>query len=103
MRSPATTVVVMAAIFALFHIIFVAVPVVLSGGSGEGQAFVTAIFDLPIFWILEFFPGGRAVLYGSSPSIYMLVFGVGGTFMYAAVGALLGWAIHAARRGMRAA
>jgi ABC-type Na+ efflux pump permease subunit len=99
MRSPATTVFVIAGIFALFHIIFVGVPVALSGGSGEGQAFVTAIFDLPIFWLLESFPGSRAVLYGSSPSIYMLVFGVGGTFMYATVGALLGWAIDAARRG----
>ena len=87
MRTPATTVVVIAAIFALFHIIVVAVPIVLSGGSGETQAFITAIFDLPIFWLLGLFPSGRAVLYGSSPSIYMLIFGLGGTFMYAAIGA----------------
>ena len=103
MRSPTITVVVTAAIFALFHIIVVAVPVVSSGGSGETQAFITATFDLPLFWLLGLFPAGRAVLYGSSPSIYMLVFGLGGTFMYAAVGAVLGWAVNTARRGMRAA
>ena len=102
MRSPTITVVVTAAIFALFHIIVVAVPVVSSGGSGETQAFIAAIFDLPIFWLLGLFPGGRAVLYGSSPALYLLVFGVGGTFMYAAAGALLGWAINTARRGRRA-
>jgi ABC-type Na+ efflux pump permease subunit len=94
---------VIAAAFAFFHIGVVTVPLVLSGGSGETQAFATAIFDLPIFWVLGLFPGGRAVLYGSSPLIYMLVFGVGGTFMYAAIGALLGWAIHSARRGRGAA
>ena len=97
------TVMVTAAIFALFHLVVVAVPVVSSGGSGETQAFITATFDLPIFWLLGSFPGGRAVLYGASPSIYMLVFGLGGTFMYAAVGALLGWVINTVRRGVRAA
>jgi len=101
-RSLKTTVVVTAAIFVFFHLIVVAVPLVLSGGSGEAQAFTTAVFDLPIFWLLGLFPEGRAVLYGSFPLIYLLVFGVGGTLMYAAVGALLGWAIHAARRGVHA-
>lgn len=101
--SPGTTVVVTTALFALFHIVVVAVPLVLSGGSGEMQAFVIAIFDLPIFWLLGLFSSGRAVLYGSSPSIYMLVFGLGGTLMYAALGAVLAWAIHTARRGRRAA
>ena len=97
------SVLVTAAIFALFHVIVVAVPLMISGGSGEKQAFVTAMFDLPIFWLLGLFPSGRAVLYGASPSIYMVVFGLGGTLMYAALGALLGWAIHTARRGIRAA
>jgi len=96
-------VIVTAAIFALLHIIVVAVPLLLSGGSGETQALLTAILDLPIFWLLGLFPSGRAVLYGSSPSIYMVVFGVGGTLMYAALGALLAWVIHTARRGIRVA
>ena len=95
--------IVTAAVFALFHIIVVAVPLLLSGGSGETQALLTALFDLPIFWLLGLFPSGRAVVYGSSPLIYMVVFGLGGTLMYAAIGALLAWVIHTARRGIRAA
>jgi len=79
MRSKARIIVAMAAIFALFHIVIVAVPVLTSGGSGETQAFAAAIFDLPIFWLLGLFPAGRDVLYGSSRSLYILLFSVGGT------------------------
>jgi hypothetical protein len=68
-----------AAIFAVFHIIVVAIPVVATGGAGETQALAAAIFDLPLFWLLGLFPAGRAVLYGASPFVYILVFGVGGT------------------------
>ena len=96
-------VVVTAVVFALVHIVVVAIPVWLSGGSGESQAFAVAIFDLPIFWLLGLFPRGRAVLYGSSPSIYILAFAVGGTFMYAAIGALVGWGMHIISRVFRAA
>jgi hypothetical protein len=96
-------IIVTAVVFAIIHIIVVAIPVLLSGGSGESQAFAAAIFDLPIFWLLGLFPGGRGVLYGSSPSIYMLVFAVGGTFMYAAIGALVGWGMHIISRVFRAA
>ncbi len=92
----------MAALFALFHILVVAVPVWISGGSGEGQAFAAAIFDLPIVWLLGLFPVGRKVLYGSSPSLYMLVFTVGGTLMYAAVGALVGRGIQIVIRAFHA-
>jgi hypothetical protein len=97
------TVVVMAAVFALFHIVIVAVPVLTSGGSGETQAFAAAIVDLPIFWLLGLFPAGREVLYGSSRSLYTLVFSLGGTLMYAAVGALVGWGIRSIVRAFRAA
>jgi hypothetical protein len=93
----------MAAIFALFHIIVVAVPMLASGGSGETQAFAAAIFDLPIFWLLGLFSAGREVLYGASPSFYILVFAVGGTLMYAAVGALVGRGLHTVIRAFRAA
>lgn len=103
MRSKAPMIVAMAAFFALFHIIVVAVPVLISGGSGEAQAFAAAIFDLPIFWLLGFFPVGRKVLYGSSPSLYILVFCVGGTLMYAAVGALVGRGIQIVIRAFQAA
>ena len=79
-----------AAIFALLHLIVVAVPLLSSGGSGEAQAFAAAIFDVPLFWLLGLVPAGGAVLYGSSPFAYILVFSVGGTLMYAALGALAG-------------
>ena len=103
MRSKAPIIVAMAAIFALFHIIVVAVPMLTSGGSGETQAFAAAIFDLPIYWLLGRFSGGREVLYGASPSLYILVFVVGGTLMYAAVGALVGRGLHTVIRAFRAA
>ena len=103
MRSISPVIVVMAALFALFHVIVVAAPVLMSAGSGEAQAFAAAIFDLPISWVLGLFPEGRAVLYGSSPSLYILIFCVGGTLMYAAIGVLVGCGIHIIRRAFRAA
>src|SRR5258707_15724035 len=103
MRSPPFIVFLTAAIFALVHIIVVSIPVLLSGGSGESQAFAAAIFDLPISWLLGLFESGRGVLYGSSPLIYILVFAVGGSVMYAALGALVGWVMHIIRRVFRAA
>jgi hypothetical protein len=82
MRSNLSLTIVATTIFALFHILVVAIPVLSSGGSGETQAFAAAIFDLPLFWLLGLFPAGRAVLYGSSPLAYILVFSVGGTLMW---------------------
>ena len=102
-RSKATIIVAMTVGFALFHIIVVAVPVLTSGGSGETQAFATALFDMPIFWLLGLFPAGRQLLYGSFPLLYILVFTVGGTLMYAAVGALVGRGIDTFIRAFRAA
>jgi hypothetical protein len=103
MRSNLSLTIVATTIFALFHILVVAIPVLSSGGSGETQAFAAAIFDLPLFWLLGLFPAGRAVLYGSSPLAYILVFSVGGTLMYAALGALVGRGMHSMIRAFRAA
>jgi len=103
MRSSLSLTIALAVIFALFHIIVVAVPVLSSGGSGETQAFTAAIFDLPIFWLLGLFPAGREVLYGSSHTAYILVFSVGGTLMYAVVGALVGRGMHSVIRAFHAA
>ena len=103
MYSSRSLTIATAAIFALFHIIVVVIPVLSSGGSGETQAFATAIFDLPIVWLLDLVPAGRAVLYGSPPSAYILTFSVGGTLMYAALGALVGRGIHHVIRALRAA
>ena len=103
MQSLPLMIIVAAVSFALFHIIVVTIPVLLSGGSGESQAFAAAVFDFPISWLLGLFPSGRGVLYGSSPLTYMLVFAVGGTLMYAAIGALVGWGLHIVRRVFHAA
>ena len=103
MRSLPRMIIVTTAIFALFHVIVVAVPVLLSSGSGESQAFAAAIFDLPIYWLMGLSEGGRRVLYGSSPVGYILVFVVGGTLMYAAIGAVVGWVMHRINRVFRAA
>ena len=102
-RSKATIIVAMTVGFALFHIIVVVLPLLTSAGSGETQAFAVALFDMPIFWLLGLFPAGRQLLYGSFPLLYILVFTVGGTLMYAAVGALVGRGIHACFRALRAA
>lgn len=102
MHSRASIVIIMGALFAVFHIIVVAVPMLASGVSGESQAFAAAIVDLPIFWLLGLFPAGRAVLYGSSPLLYILAFVVGGTLMYAGVGAMVGGGIRILIRAYRA-
>ena len=94
MSSKATIVTITAAVFAMFHIVVVAVPVLSSGGAGEAQAFAAAIFDFPIVWLLERFAAGRAVLNGSSHALYIFVFSVGGTLMYAAGGLVLGHGLH---------
>src|SRR4030095_11778854 len=81
MRSLPSMVMFMAVFFAIIHIIVVAIPVLLSGGSGESQAFAVAILDFPILSVLGLFKGGRSVLYGSAPSIYLLGFAGGGTLI----------------------
>jgi hypothetical protein len=103
MRSSLPLTIGLATIFALFHIVAVAIPVLSSGGSGETQAFSAAIFDLPIFWLLGLFPGGREVLYGTSQSAYILVFSLGGTLMYAILGALIGRGLYSVIRVFHAA
>lgn len=100
MRSKAPILIV-TTIFALFHIIVVAIPVVTSGGSGEGQGFAAAIFDFPIVWLLELFPAGRGVLYGSAHTVYLFIFSIGGTLMYAGVGAVIGFALRKILRAFR--
>jgi hypothetical protein len=103
MRFNTRHIVLMAGLFALFHIVVVALPVLISAGSGEAQAFAAALFDLPIVWLLGLFSNGRAVLHGSSPTLYILIFSAGGTLMYAAIGALLGCGIHFIDRAFRPA
>jgi hypothetical protein len=82
MRSRTAIAVATAAIFALFHLIVVAVPIVAPGASGQTQAFAVATFDLPLFWLPGLSAAGRAVLCGSSPLLYTLVFVIGGTLQF---------------------
>ena len=103
MKSLSRVVAVTAVIFAIIHVALVTIPVVVSGGAGESQAFAAAIFDFPIQWLLGLFAAGRGVLYGSSHTTYILVFAVGGTVMYAAIGALAGWILYSIGRAIRAA
>jgi hypothetical protein len=90
------------AVFVLFHTFGVVVPILSSGASGESQAFAAAIFDMPIWWLLGLFPTGQHLAY-SSHTFYVLVFCIGGTFMYAVIGAMIGYGIHRVIRAIRAA
>ena len=101
MRSKVPTIII-TTIFALFHIIVVAIPVVTSGGSGETQGFATALFDFPIAWLLGLFPAGRGILHGSSQALYVLIFSAGGTLMYCVAGAVIGHALQSIIRAFRA-
>ncbi len=88
---------VVAMVFATLHVILVAVPVVTSGGNGEGQAFAVVIIDYPLVWILDQLDWGRGILYGNLGSYgrwaYVLIFSLGGTIFWASVGALLAYGI----------
>lgn len=83
-----------ASVFASFHIVAVALPVLSSHGQGETQAFAVMIFDIPLVWLLSVF-GGRAVLNGGP--WYVAIFSVVGTLMYAVMGALLGFFVDRLR------
>jgi hypothetical protein len=103
MRSRSSIIVLTAIVFALLHLVVVAMPVLVSGGSGLGQAIAAAIFDFPIAWLLGLSSAGNKILYGSYPAWYVFIFSVGGTLMYAAAGGLLGYGIHRIFRARRAA
>ena len=88
---------VVAIVFAALHVMLVAAPVFVSRGGGEAQAFAVVAFDFPLFWLLRQFQWGRDLLTGNlgatGQEMYILLFGIGGTIFWAAVGALLGYLI----------
>jgi hypothetical protein len=83
-----------AAVLGSFHALAVAWPVISTWGNGEGQAFVVALFDLPLVAALSRFTVGRSLLYNGPSWAYVSVFAVGGTLMYCGAGALVGLAVQ---------
>jgi hypothetical protein len=83
-----------ASVFGSFHVLVVALPVISTWGSGEGQAFAVAIFDFPLVVLLSLFAGGKSLLYNGPQWAYVAVFAVGGTLMYCGAGALVGLGIQ---------
>jgi len=80
-----------ALLFAGIHVLLVVIPVVSSGGSGEGQAMAVAYCDFPLVFLLEKSARGGQLLYGIGQSRqYVWFFSIAGTLMYAAVGFVLG-------------
>lgn len=84
-----------------FHALVVALPLVSTGGSGEGQAFAVMIFDLPLVALLSLFEAGKSLLYNGPPLAYVAVFAVVGTLMYCAAGALAGLVAQRLIRAVR--
>lgn len=82
------------------HAVFVAFPLVASGGRGESQAFLVALADLPLVWLLERVPGGGYILYTNTLA-YVIFFSLAGTLMYAGIGAALGALLGRLVRAMR--
>ena len=78
-----------AGIFSAVHLVLVALPVIASGGSGESQAMLVGLFDLPLVFLLLQTHTGACILYGCaepSPVPYVVLIPVAGTLMYAVVG-----------------
>ena len=83
---------VCAGIFAAIHVVLVAIPVISSGGVGEGQGLAVALFDAPLVFLMLRTHAGTCILYGClepSPIPYVIFFPVVGTLMYAVFGYLV--------------
>jgi hypothetical protein len=91
-----------ALIFAGYHVLFIVVPLVASGGSGEGQAMAVAISDFPLTYLLEHIPGGIDILYSPAKNRqYIWFYSLAGTLLYFASGCLLGLLIIGIRAFVR--
>ena len=92
-RQPFTWRIIGASLGALFHFCTVVLPLVVTGGKGEGQAGIVFIFDLPLVLFLQIFPQGEKILYGT-PFNYIAFFSFFGTALYVAVGWVVGYFIE---------
>ena len=95
MRRHAATV-ICSGILAIIHIAVVVIPLVSSGGCGEGQAFLVYCFDFPLVVALDSIPGGGRILY-HGVTTYVLFFSIVGTVMYASAGGFIGYVIDRVR------
>ena len=77
--------------FALFHFLFVAIPILTPGG-GESDFWLVACFDFPILKILDQFP---------KPTHESLIIVWGGTLLYGVFGAAVGLVIDLGRWNKR--
>jgi hypothetical protein len=80
-------------VFAGFHLVFIVLTLIVTGGSGEGQGMMVYVFDFPLVFVMHYVPGGYYVLY-ESKTAYILFFSIFGTLMYFGVGAILGFVIE---------
>lgn len=78
-----------ASAFTLFHVLTVVSTLISTHGAGEGQAFLVALFDFPLFLLLKALPGGGYILYESTAA-YIWFFSIAGTLFYAVAGYLAG-------------
>jgi len=89
----------LALLFAAAHLLFVVAPLVLTHGSGEGQAIAVAMSDAPLVSLLKGIPGGADLLYSpGNVNAYIWFFTVAGTLTYAAAGLVLGLLVRLVRR-----
>jgi hypothetical protein len=84
--KPSKIIVITAATFALLHI--VALGMFMSWG-GEA-AMLPVIMDYPVYWLLGLF-GVLNYMTAYDWGAQLVVSGIGGTLLYAAVGVFFGW------------
>lgn len=80
---------IVAGLFSVFHVFFVALPVISTGGHGEGQALAVAIFDFPLVALMQRTHTGSCILYGcveASAIPYEMFIPIVGTLMYGIAG-----------------
>ncbi len=81
---------VIAMIFCTFHIITVVFTLILTKGSGEGQAFLVYFIDYPLVRVLYKFSFGFNILNNSSTFVYISFISIAGTLMYGVAGYVVG-------------
>ncbi len=84
---------ILAGIFGAFHLAFVMGPYIVAGGTGEAVGWRMIVLDYPLSWVLQV----TGLFEHMESKAGGLVYGVFGTAMYAAAGALIGYGIDKLR------